>query len=344
MKTHWMVETRGDPLGAVRGFLKTLWMSAELDGMIVSSIGKRPGQQLPDILISPGELDQFNPFRPLMEVNAAKYLPDLLRQHSEGHFGVVLRPCEMRALIEMVKRDALALERLLTICIDCLGTYPAEEYEWRASRKGSSQVLTRDGLRFAHMGGIAAYRYRSACQMCISPRASGAHLNLGVLGLPVRQHLLIQARDSITAEWLQLDLLADREADPDLVEVRERTVSKMAERNSRTRERITQGLADVLPRDVGSLIEQFEACGACQECLNNCPICAVDSPRRGPDRKYLREDITRWMISCAGCGMCEQACPHHLPLTAIFHYIKQQLAQSYGYTPGLSASEPLPLM
>jgi hypothetical protein len=42
--------------------------------------------------------------------------------------------------------------------------------------------------------------------------------------------------------------------------------------------------------------------------------------------------------------MCEQACPHHLPLTAIFHYIKQQLAQSYGYTPGLSVSEPLPLM
>jgi Pyruvate/2-oxoacid:ferredoxin oxidoreductase delta subunit len=194
------------------------------------------------------------------------------------------------------------------------------------------------------MGGIMAYRYRSACQMCTSPRASGAHLNLGVLGLPVRQHLLIQARDSITAEWLRLDQLADREADPDLVEVRERTVSKMAERNNRTRERITQGLADVLPRDVGSLIEQFEACGACQECLNNCPICAVDSPRRGPDRKYLREDITRWMISCAGCGMCEQACPHHLPLTAIFHYIKQQLAQSYGYTPGLSASEPLPLM
>src|SRR3970282_1754482 len=107
----------------------------------------------------------------------------------------------------------------------------------------------------------------------------------------------------------------------------------MAERNSRTRERITQGLADVLPRDVGSLIEQFEACGPCQGCVNNSPICAVDSPGRGPDRKSLREDIRRGSISCAGCGRVEQACPHHLPLTAIFHYIKQQLAQSYGYTP-----------
>ena len=144
MKTQWMVESRGDPLGAVRGFLKTLWMSAELDGMIVPAIGKQPGQTLPDILTSPSELDQFNPFRPLMEANATKYLPDLLRRNPEGHFGVVLRPCEMRALIEMVKRDALALERLLTICIDCLSTYPAEEYEWRASRKGSSQVLTRE--------------------------------------------------------------------------------------------------------------------------------------------------------------------------------------------------------
>lgn len=344
MKTQWMIETAGDPLRAVREFLKTLWMSCDLDGMIVSSIVKRPGQQSPGILISPGELDQFNPFRPLMEVNTAKYLPDLLRQNSEGHFGVVLRPCEMRAVIEMVKRDSLALERLLTICIDCLGTYPAEEYEWRASRKGSPQVLAREGLHFAHMGGIVAYRYRSACQMCTSPRAGGAHLNLGLLGLPVRQHILIEARDVITAEWLQLDQIADREAEPQLAEQHERTLAKMVERNGRTRERITQGLADILPRDVGSLIEQFETCGACQECMKSCPICAVDSPRRGAAGKYLREDITSWMLSCAGCGMCEQACPHHLPLSAIFHYIKEQLAQSYGYTPGLSISEPLPLM
>jgi Na+-translocating ferredoxin:NAD+ oxidoreductase RnfC subunit len=33
------------------------------------------------------------------------------------------------------------------------------------------------------------------------------------------------------------------------------------------------------------------------------------------------------MISCAGCGMCEQACPNHLPLVTIFNQIREQLIE-----------------
>lgn len=344
MKTQWMVETHGDPIGAVREFIKAVWLKGELDGLVVSLSGNGVPRSKPYILASPQELEMVNPFKPLMAVNAAKYLPELLRKTPEAHLGVILRPCEMRALIEMSKREAFVTEGLLTICIDCLGTYPAQDFQWRASRSGSARDLTSEALHFARAGGIAAYRYRSACQMCLSPQAHGAHLNLGVLGLPVRQHLLVQARDAITADWLQMDHLADRTASPATMAQYDRTTARLAARNARTRERITRGLSEVLPSDVDALIQQFETCGACHECLDNCPICAVDCPRQDAEGRLLREDVRRWMMSCAGCGMCEQACPHHLPLSAIFHHIKEQLVEPYSYSPGRSVEEPLPLM
>lgn len=344
MKTQWMVETHGDPIGAVREFIKAVWLKGELDGLVVSLSGNGVPRSKPYILASPQELDKVNPFKPLMEVNAAKYLPDLLRKVPEAHLGVIVRPCEMRALIEMTKREAFVPEGLLTICIDCLGTYPVQDFDWRARRKGSARDLTSEALHFARAGGIAAYRYRSACQMCPSPHAHGGHLNLGVLGLPIRQHLLVQTRDAITAEWLQMDHIADRTASPAIVAQYERSTAKLVARNARTRERITHGLSEVLPSDVDTLIQQFVTCGACRECLDSCPICAVDYPRQDSEGKLLREDVKRWMMSCAGCGMCEQSCPHHLPLSAIFHHIKAQLVEPYNYTPGRSVEEPLPLM
>lgn len=344
MKTQWMLETHGDPIGTVREFVKTVWLSAELDGVVVPLINSHEADTSVRILGDPEDLERVNPFKPLMKMNAARIFPHLLEANPDLHLGALLRPCEMRALIEMVKHDSLALDRLLTICVDCLGTYPAEEYQWRAARKGSSHQLAQEGLQFARLGGIAAYRYRSACQMCISPKAHGAHLNISVLGLPARRHLLVEARDPITADWLHLDAITDGEADLALVKQHERTVARVVERNHRTRERIIQGLSETLPKNVSALVNQFETCDGCQECMDNCPICAVITPRRDAEGRYLHADIQRWMASCAGCGMCEQACPNHLPLSAIFHHIKQQVIDSFGYTSGSSQKEPAPLM
>ena len=94
---------------------------------------------------------------------------DLLEAHPDARFGVLLRPCEMRALIEMVKHKPLEVDRLVTVCVDCLGTLPVDEYQWRAERKGTGDSLTHEALQFAKQGGIVPYRYRAACQICFSP-------------------------------------------------------------------------------------------------------------------------------------------------------------------------------
>jgi ferredoxin len=138
-------------------------------------------------------------------------------------------------------------------------------------------------------------------------------------------------------------LLTDGLAGQELIDQRDRLLSRMNERHHQTRERVLAGLADILPQNVDELIQQFEDCGSCQKCMQVCPICSVDYPRPGEDQRFLPQDIMRWLVSCAGCGMCEQACPNHKPLSAIFIHIRQQLIEAFEYFPGESLQEELPI-
>ena len=344
MQTQWMVQTHGDPIGTVRRFLQAVWSQTSLDSMLVPLNGSDEAPPKPRWIEDPAKLKGVNPFKPLMTVNAARFVPTARRERPDACLGALLRPCEMRALVEMVKHDGFAIDRLMTISFDCLGTIPLDEYQWRVSRKDRADGLTHDTLQFARQGGILAYRYRSACQMCASPEARDADLNINVLGLPVRQMILVQARDPLTAERCNLASISDEPAGHEMLQQHERVIARMSERHRRTIERVAQSLGDAFPRDLDTLVAQLDSCGDCQACMQVCPICSVDYPTRGLTGHFERKDIIGWLISCAGCGMCEQACSKRLPLSAIFRHIRNLLAEEYGYTPGHSVDEPLPVL
>ena len=322
MTGRYFVETHGDPLGMVQKVIVAAWEKFEIDQLMVPVNGNAK----PNLLENPDQLSQVNPFRPLMTTNSAKFIPEFLDEHPNSHLGVVLRPCEMRALESKRKRDEIPSERLLTVCVDCLGTYPVDDYQWRAERKGSPDRLAWESLHFARQGGIAAYRFRSACQACRTPISSGADINIGVIGLPVRQKIMVEASEP---EFFRLQAAEKLkfEQDPAMLEQREYIIAKLLARGSHTRQRLADNLDSILPRDVDALVKQFEACGECRECFNNCPLCAADYPSKDPAGIYHREQVKEWMISCAGCGMCEQACPNHLPLVTIFNQIREKLLE-----------------
>lgn len=313
MNTNWMIDTHGDPLGALQKFIKTLWEQTNLDVMVVAPNGGG------FLLESPDELEHLNPFRPLMKLNTARLVVDTVKKRPGKRIGAMLRPCEMRALNEMAARGAIKRENVLAVCTDCLGTFPAEEIEWRKER--SSKGLTKDTLQFAPQGGISAYRYRPACQMCAEPGATEGDVNIGVFGLPVRQSMLVNANDGSVI----LESITNGMADDELVSKREQTLAKISDRHVRTRERVLKGLDENLPADVQELLLQFESCDDCRACMNVCPICEVDQPRKAADGKLVREDVVNWLLSCAGCGMCEQSCPQHQPLSAVFSHIREQI-------------------
>jgi formate dehydrogenase subunit beta len=322
MITSWIVPTHGDPLGSMQDFIIEVWQESDLGALLVSQEDNRQAT----LLEHPDQVKQVNPFKPVMAANIAKQVPALVNAEPERRLGVLLRPCEARALSTKVKVEGFPSENLVTISADCLGTYPVDDYRWRHERSGAEEKMEHESLQFARQGGIAAYRYRSACQLCTAPDAHAADINIGVIGLPVRQEFLVSATQG-TLDRLGLERLTGLPFEPDLAAQRQRTLGKLIQNRLQTREHILEGLSEILPGDLDALIEQLDSCGDCRACLSTCPVCTTEFPRQSLEGGYHRQDVLHWLVSCAGCGMCEQTCPKHIPLCTIFSYIRERLAE-----------------
>jgi len=343
MNIQRIIHTHGDPLGTMQNFLHKVWVQARLDGILVAAGSDQPDPGKARLIQEAGLINEVNPFSPLMTENLARDIPRVIGEQTGKRLSVLLRPCELRALVEVAKHAPVNLENLLTICVDCLGTLPEEDYEWRAEQAESVDGLTDEALHFARQGGILDYRHRMACQICAAPGAQLADININLLGVPVRQHILVQAGDAGTAERLHLDQITSGEAGSEVVRQHEHALAQLAERRQRTLERVVKNLAEDQPHDLEALIAQLEQCGECQDCMVACPVCISDFPERGADGHYPRKAMVRWLVSCVGCGMCEQACSSQLPLATIFSLIREQLDEELRYSPGTSWDTPLPV-
>ncbi len=327
MSEAWMIHTHGNPLDTIRQLLKDLWQGSGLQGMLVPTYHDGEDESAPRIIEHIEELAGADPCVPLMPVNASKLVLERARQNPTGRYAAVLRSCEARALSEVARREALGLDNWLVIGIDCLASYDEQDFDWRVQKAGSIEQVSRENLGHARQGGIALHRFRNACQMCTSPEASSADVCIGLLGLPVKQVLLVRAKDRETAESLNLDGITDDIAPPTLVFQQERVIKTLKERRLRTLERMVQDLSAEVPEGIDELVAHLQECSPCQECLAACPIFSSEIATTGSAQDITHEAAVRWLLSCVSCGMCEQACPDHMPLAAIFRRISEELKE-----------------
>ena len=199
MRTVIPVENK-DTLAAVRGFLKRLLEANVVDALLVPM--ETPADTITPALVSnPDLLDAANPLAPVMGLNAARVAGRVSIREPRGRIGVVLRPCELRALVELVKLQQASLDDMVTIGVDCLGTYDVAVYtamhanpltglRAQSSRSGQAAVDMAAMLAQAQNGELAPQEgalqkgctFRDGCQMCEKPHAEGADLTLELFG------------------------------------------------------------------------------------------------------------------------------------------------------------------
>lgn len=323
MSTHWQLETHGQPLAAIQHFLIQLFDRAGLYGIIAPL--RHPGSaKVETKFVQDAEyLRHIDPFAPVMRCNAAKFVANLAAENPCERLGAVLRPCEIRALLELERRDPFDLSRCVIVGVDCMGTFPLEDYAARASFAGGADALTHEVLQFARSGGLGANRYRTACQMCDSHIPEAADLSLSVFGLPAREVVLVSLRNEALADRLRLPEITDGAADPANLFEHVQVHALVKARRKRNHDRFMQSLPHTLPLNVAELAVHLASRATCHECFKVCPLADGDVLAAGNDDPAVK--LSRWLESCVECGMCEQACPRHLLLTVEHEHLRQCL-------------------
>lgn len=363
MKINTMLPVKeGDTLGTLRRFLSDLLGSHVIDALLVPQEIARGRSVVQTLVRDPAYLSAANPLSPVMPVNSAILVSQLTVDKPGKKVGAVLKPCEIRALIELVKLRQANLENLTIIGIDCLGTYEVEDHarlidemEGTAEDKGT-RVVAELRRRIAEGAEPSPIPVRPACQICEFPIPEGADIALGLIG--VEQGILITLESELAAKLG----LAQGEA-PD----REQAIARLVAARSAARE---QAFAEFREgtKSIADFADQFATCIGCYNCAVACPICfckecffrtATFEPeseryfrwaeRAGALRmptEILLYQLTRlnhMVASCVGCGMCQSACPCNLPLTVIFRAVGEGVQKMLDYVPGRSLEDELPL-
>jgi formate dehydrogenase subunit beta len=272
--------------------------------------------------------------------------------------GVVLRPCELRALIELVKLKQASLENLVLIGIDCFGTYSAPGYGEFCQE---TSTPTEEFLKRIKSGDDP--RLREACQVCEYPAPLNADLVIGLIGMDLEKNIIIQANSPEGERLLEAMELSESTDG----KKRETAISKlMAWRTEKRDKLFSQSQGEVTGLE--NLLSTFAPCVNCHNCRVACPLCyckecIFDSPTfEWEAEKYLGwaekkgalrmptdsllfhlTRLNHMVTSCIGCGLCQDACPNNIPVFQIFRQVGAQVQEAFDYVPGRSLEEELPL-
>jgi formate dehydrogenase subunit beta len=278
----------------------------------------------------------------------------------------VLRPCEIRALVELVKLQQATLDDVVLIGVDCPGTYEVSEFLAKNSIHNEQCVANFiEYLTAAKEGrepAIAGLELRLACQMCVHPAPENVDVHIHLFGVDVSQGLPVTLKDEI-AEKISITKPGAGGGE---------SISEAVARLTEGRKQVRENrLADIRQKMTsnGGLSNLFTSCIRCHNCMTACPICycktclfktasfdhepayyLTAARRKGATRMlgdtllFHMTRLNHMSTSCVSCGMCSSACPSDIPVGMIFSAIGERVQQAFEYVPGQSVAEPLPLI
>jgi formate dehydrogenase subunit beta len=331
--------SEGNTLGAVQAFMSSLLSRNLVDALFVPQTAA--DSTVSAALVSnPDAVKRSNPFAPIMVANAAKQVAEATMKQPDRHIGAVLRPCEIRALVELAKRGRANLADLTVVGIDCLGTFAPFDYMRKMLTAGSATEMAMQCMRVAEEGEIAC-QTRTACQMCERPAPRGADVTLGFIGVDATRELLVIAADESADARLKLGEVTWREATEREVVKREATLTNIIAKHNTHAERELVRLEMSFGGLAGALTT-LATCTECRSCLQACPL--YDGELDDPTLSLVGQlgAVSKWLVSCSGCGMCEESCPNNVPLATVARALSRPLRAKFGYTPGRSVDEKLP--
>jgi len=370
--TAYLEVAEGDTLGALQSFLGRLLTEDIVDALLVPQQLPTGDNVVPTLIRDPAKLSGVDPIAPVMPVIAAKAVSNVTATEHGERLAAVLRSCELRALIELVKLQQASLEDVILIGVDCVGTYEVKDYAKLIEAGIDPTAEALAGAAEGQLSSHEGYQFRAACRMCEKPVPGGPDvyrpdITIGLFGVDPSQQVLIEASDAL-AEKLGLEAAEGPSAglgqDPAR---RKEVMERLAAERTAVRDKMFAAFRE-RATGLDGLLAEFSTCIRCYNCMGACPICyCKECIFRTPTFDHASPQYFRWAkrkgsirlptdtllfhltrlnhmaTSCVGCGMCESACPSELPVALIFRAVGQETQAIFDYHPGRSLEEEVPV-
>lgn len=272
--------------------------------------GSAPFKCTPLFAETPEEAERLI-WNPTCVNNLAVYLPQVI---SQGKVAIVVKPCDAKSVVELIKEHKVNREDVVTIVVPCPGVLDLAGLSELDLRDVKSVQWGGEGVIVeCNSGTVELARERSFLSKCLSCTIGKAPLADVEIGeSPVRNPLT--GKHTSVEEYEKLS---------------------PAERRM-------------------FWARQFTKCIRCYACRQACPGCYCNEcfvDKKGQMWLLRATDTeSNWFFHtsrmmhiagrCIGCGECERACPMGIPLTLLGTKLDKEVEEMFGSRAGESPDAP----
>ena len=353
-----------NPLTALKDFFGSLLNLQDIGALFISQHLPMKSVVMPTLITDSDNLQRIDPLAPAFPLNGAKLVARLTHKSIGKKVAAVLRPCEIRAFIELVKLKQGRLEELIIIGVDCLGAYNNEDYKSFVDKNGpESTRLFYQNILDGKKGLIDGIDLAPACKACEHPVPETADIIIALWGIDINKELFVITQSPKGDDII--DKLNFNKTDEPATRL-EAVTSLKADKIACRDKMFAQ--IDEETNSIEKLTKYLAGCVNCYNCRVACPVCyckecvfVTDVFNHEPfqylkwaDRKGILKmptdtiffHITRMAhisLACVGCGQCSNACPNNIPLTELFRSAAFRAQKAFDYEAGRDLAESPPL-
>lgn len=298
-------------------------------------------------------INSSTPIAPVMPVQAAKVLSKITKKESLARPALaVLRPCELRASIEISKINQLDLNSFIFVSFDCPGVYSLRNY--RSDPEQVEEAFSKEFLN------LSLSNPRSLCSVCEDFTGELADIEIQFYGLSGTRIVARSKRGEEVLSalgWSQELEDVERDSIKDL----------LSERKKNRADFLGEFHSFVDTPD--KLLDVLSSCINCHNCMRVCPICFcrecffdssalkvsphlyIERAKRKGGLRFMPDTLlfhlgrmNHMSLSCVSCGMCEDACPNMVPVGRLFSLVSERTRSIFGYKSGVNPDEPSPFL
>lgn len=340
-------------------FFKGMLENGAAEAVLVPMAQAKKGVRL-TLVTSGAHTAQVDPFAPIAAVSGAKIASSLTSRPSGRKVAMVLRPCEIRAVVELAKLKQVNLDDVLLIGMDCLGRYENTDFAKFQEQGGTSESFLENAQ--AGKTSMSDFDIAGACKICEFPVADNCDLRLGAIGAESGSVFI----EAVTEKGEQA-LEKSTSKSGGVPAGRSEAVKKLVAAQTEARDKKFEEFRAEI-NTFEALADKLAPCINCYNCRVACPVCyckecvfITDTFRHTGEQFMMWADqsgmlkmpndtmfyhLTRMnhmSLFCVGCGQCTSACPNNIDLMPMFRACADKTQARFNYQAGRSVNEEQPL-